>query len=321
MQTHLSIIISGPEETGEGVDVRCSLVEQDTRNRSSCPNGQKSIIDTLKRAAGLTVASVGQGDGIFRMPILVQDRSGYQSSLSLSHGGLEDNGVVSRNRTINISLSLSDAVDSGVPGTPYKVDLAAKIKSATDLEIDFLRTVTAPGKLLNSAGDTVYNSGSPLTTTGDFVLLRDKVVGKISVSYVVSGIEKVAVIPPREDATEYNYQSTLWVVSSCGEIQHFEIEGSDCWQQAWWRDNGYHGDLLDDGGGDAEVIEPPNYADGDDKHFNWLVCGDKPAADQQTADYFKDAPGSGVVVYPGVKFSTIKNIPNRCGDNDDEWVN
>jgi hypothetical protein len=319
IRSQLQVTISGPDIDGGEIDIRCSLIDQDTSNRKSCPNGQTALIKDLKRAAGLTVEDDGDDTGVFTMPILVQDRSWFESSLSVSHGELSAVEIVTKNQTKSISLALSDAVDSGLPATPYKVDLAGKIKDKTDLEIDLVRSASAPGKLFNSDGDTIYISGSSIPVSGDDLLLRQPVVGSISVEYTVTGQEQAVSISPRAGSVENNYQSTLWVVSSCGEIQHFDIEVPECWQQSWWGDNGFPGNLLGDepGAGDVAALEPPNYADGEDLYLSWLVCGDKPAADQVTEGHFQDLPGTGPVCHPGVRLSELKN---RCGEDGDEWI-
>lgn len=312
MRSHLSITIHGPATDGD-VDVRCALASQDTNKRKPCPNGQTSLINAIKKAAGFEIADDGEyDDDVFTMPILVQDRSGFQSSLSLSNGELSTGEIVSKKQTETLKISLSDAVSSGIESTPYKVDLAAKIKSKTDLEIDTIISVITPGRLFNSSGSVVYNSGSLIQTSDDFLLLKEPVTGSITISYIVTGQEYTATISPRTDAVEYNYQSSLWVVSSCGEIQHFEIEVPDCWQQAWWGKNGFPSDIFDDDG-EAEVIEPPNEAKPKDQSFRWELCGNKKAADNDTAGYFqKKLNTNAEICYPGVVCSDDCRC---CNDN------
>lgn len=297
-----------PVDGGE-IDIRCNLVQQDTSRRKRCPNGQGALIDALRARAGLSIPDRSDEDAdVFTMPILTQDRSGFDSSLSLSHGDLSEPEITTQNDTVSIQLSLSDFSSSGDEATPYKVDLAAKVKAKVGLEIDFIRSAKATGRLFDSAGDVVYQSGTPLITSGDDLLTRKPVVGNISVAYTVSGQLQTATIPPREDAAAGNYEASLWIASTCGKVSHFEIEVPECFQRAWWQNNGLPGQ----GGGDFELIEQPNYAEKTDAHYNWLTCGLHEAADQQTTDAFSEVPGDGPVYYPGVRLTKKERESAPC---------
>lgn len=311
--TLLAIGISAANDPVDGeIDIRCNLVEQDTSARKRCPAGQSALLDAMRSAAGLSVSDRSDDDdGVFTMPILVQNRSGFDGTLSLSHGELSEPEITTLNREIKISLSLSDGEPSGIAATPYKVDLAAKIKSAVDLEPDVIRSVSAPGKLFDGSGDTVYSAGYALPVSGDFLLLRERVIGSVSVAYTVTGQLQTASIPPREDAATGNYEASLWIASMCGKVDNYSIEVPECFQQDWWSKNGFPGDLLGGGIGDVNITSPPNYAEGEDISNEWLVCGRHRAANQETAGRYKDAPGTGEVYYPGVKESELP-VNGRC---------
>ena len=314
IQHQLVVVLTGTANPADGdVDIRCSLADQETDKRKPCPFGQTALINSIKRAAGLTVQDDGDDDrGVFAMPIFTQDRSGWRSSLALSHGSLSDPKIVTEKNTLNIDITLSDAAESGIEGTPYAVNLFEKIKSQTDLEPDLLTSVTAPGRLFDGKGNVIYTSGSPLPHSGDHVLLRSPVVGKVTVSYTVTGQRQIATISPRPDAAQNNYQSTLWITSSCGQSQHYNIEVPECMQQAWYKEHGYPLDFLDPEDGETVIEDPQHYAEGADIELTWELCGNKKAANQTTTDFFDSKlPGSGPVCFPGQRCVDIKGNP--CG--------
>lgn len=314
MQTHLQVTITGAaEDTSGDIDIRCNLVDQDSDNRKRCPNGQSALIDEIRSRAGFSVVdrSDDDNDDVFTMPVFTQNRSGWNSSLSMSHGSLSEPETVTRNQTTKVQLSLGDFSSSGDKANPYKVDLASKILTGADLEVDFILSAKSPGRLFDSVGTVVYTSGTPLIISGDNLLTRLPVVGNISVSYTVSGQLQTASIHPRDDVAAGNYDVSLWIASTCGQVSNFEIEVPECYQQAWWGKNGYPGEEA----GDVEITEPPNYADQLDIDNNWLTCGRHKAADQQTAERYKDAPGTGEVYYPGIKESELAG--DEC--KSEEW--
>lgn len=294
---------------GGGIDVRCNLVQQDTSKRKRCPNGQSALIDELRTRAGLSIADRGDEDPeVFTMPILVQDQSGWDSSLSLSYGELSEAEIVTQNDTVSLQLSLGDFTASGNQTNPYKTYLAGKVKAKIGLDVDFIRSVTAPGRLFDSAGDVVYQSGSLMTTSGDDLLTRAPVVGNISVSYTVSGQLQTATSTTREDAAAGNYELSLWIASTCGQVSHFEIEVPECFQQSWWNKNGYPGQTT----GDAEITEPPNYAKPKDVSFVWALCCKKELISGDRA-FFPNVPANKSVCFDGVACDTLDN----CGGCDD----
>ncbi|MBW2688301.1 MAG: hypothetical protein JRC99_00030 [Deltaproteobacteria bacterium] len=285
--------------------MRCNLVHQDAIKRKRCPSGQSALIDAIRTRAGLSITDRGdEATDVFTMPILTQNRTGWNNSLALSHGELSEPEVFTKNGTVSINLSLGDFSPSGNEVNPYKTDLAMKVNAKIELEIDLIRSAISPGRLFGADSKVIYQSGSPLTISGDNLLTRKPVVGNISVAYTVSGQLQVATSSPREDAQAGNYELSLWIVSTCGQVSNFEIKVPECFQRAWWEENGYPGDV--------ESTEPPNYSKKKDVNYSWIECGLHEAADQQTTNAFADVPGNGPVYYPGIKLEKQERRSTQC---------
>lgn len=289
IRSQLKVYISGPTKDRADVDIRCSLTDQDASKRKRCPAGQSTLIDLMRSTAGLSTADYGDAgdDAVFTMPILTQDRSGFSSSLSLSHGTLSDGEIVTQNETVSISLKLSDFE---ADGEYYTADLFELVKSDTGLEPDLIRSAKTPGKLFGSDGGTVYQSGSTLTVTDDKLIVREPVVGTVSVNYTVTGQLQTATIAPREGETTNNYTSSLWIASSCGKVEYFDVEVPECFQKDF--NKSYPSDPSE-----TEIEEPPNYADPKDIDFTWDLCcvRELKSGDE---DFF-DLPEGSKICYPG----------------------
>jgi len=296
---YLLISVHGPGDPDGEIDTRCVRTEQDTPARKSCPAGQVSMATAIKRLAGFDVSDeeTGGGNGVFTMPIFRQDLSVHSSSLSVSYGSLSEPTLKTKSENVVVRISASDAV---ADGTEYKVNIAEKL----ELVPDRISGVKTPGKLFNNAGVAVYQTGVPLPVSGDFILLREPVNGNVNVSYTVTGFEQELSISPRAEQPNNNYQSTLYVASSCGQVLSISVEVPLCWQRDYWNIFGYPGA----GGGTDVTDDPPPEAEPEDLKLNWDECtlelnggGD---------GFFDNLPGSGPIYYPGTR------VNPRCGKDD-----
>jgi hypothetical protein len=288
---YLLISVHGPGAPDGEIDARCVRTNQDTKQQKSCPAGQVSMTTALKRLAGFDVGDeeTDGGDGVFTMPIFRQDLSIHGSSLSVSYGSLSEPTLKTKSENVVVRISASDAVVNDTGSLAYKVNIAEKL----DLVPDRISGAKTPGKLFNNAGKAIYQTGAPLPVSGDFILLREPVNGNVTVSYTVTGFEQELSISPREEQPDNNYQSTLYVVSSCGQVLGASVEVPQCWQEDYRNKSG--------GGVTVIVDDPPPEAEPRDLKLNWDEC----SLELNGGDdgIFDDLPGSGPIYYPGTRTS------------------